>query len=112
MDNSAQRWFLYLVRCADGSLYTGITTDVQRRFSEHCGIDGKQGKSGKGAKFFRGKQPLSLVYQMEVAGRSAALKLEYRVKQLAKADKEALVMGRLAISELLPENHPPQPSQL
>ena len=90
-------WFLYLIRCADGSLYTGITTDVQRRLSEH---EGSANTTGRGAKFLRGKQPLSLVYKTAVADRSAALKLEYRVKQLSKAEKEALVSRRMAIGQL------------
>jgi len=76
-------WFLYLIRCKDGSLYTGITTDVDRRFAEH--------QSGKGAKYLRGKAPLTLVFQQKVGSRSAALKAEASIKQLSKADKEGIV---------------------
>lgn len=93
VSKSGDRWHLYLIRCPDGSLYTGITTDVSRRLAEHQDMDGK----GKGAKFLRGKQPLTVVYSAAVGGRSAALKIEHRVKQLDKLDKEALVSRELDI---------------
>ena len=80
-------WWLYLVRTADGSLYTGISTDVQRRFAEHENKDGKN----KGAKALRGKTPLNLVFQIVVGNRSDALKLEYKVKRLSRAQKEELI---------------------
>jgi len=76
-------WFLYLIRCKDGALYTGITTDVDRRFAEH--------QSGKGAKYLRGKAPLTLVFQQKIGSRSAALKAEASIKQLSKADKETII---------------------
>jgi len=90
-------WILYLIRCADGSLYTGITTDVERRLREHRDENG----AGLGAKFLRGKQPLTLVYQTILPNRSEALRLEYRVKQLSKTDKEALVANKLSLPALL-----------
>ncbi|PCI79926.1 MAG: hypothetical protein COB20_03780 [SAR86 cluster bacterium] len=83
----ATLWLLYLVRTAEGSLYTGVTTDVQRRFAEHENKD----KKNKGAKALRGKGPLQLVFKIVVGNRSAALKLEYRVKQLSRAQKEQLI---------------------
>ncbi len=86
-------WFLYLVRCGDGSLYTGIATDVERRFEQHC--------AGKGARYLRGRGPLELVFQEAVGDRSAALQLEHRVKRLAKLDKEALVREPSGLSQLL-----------
>jgi len=76
-------WFLYLIRCKDGSLYTGITTDVDRRFAEH--------QSGKGAKYLRGKTPLTLVFQQKIGSRSAALKAEASIKKLSKVEKEAII---------------------
>jgi putative endonuclease len=82
-----------MLRTANGSLYTGITTDVKRRFKEHSsGI--------KGAKSLRGKGPLSLVLEFAAADRSEASILEARIKQLTKEDKERLVSGgkRLLIS--------------
>jgi len=80
-----QLWYLYMIRCKGDMLYTGITTDVSRRFSEH--------QAGKGAKFLRGKSPLELVYQQEVGTRSEALKLEINIKKLSKAEKEALIIS-------------------
>jgi len=82
---SSKAWSLYMIRCKGGVLYTGITTDVQRRFKEH--------KSGKGAKFLRGKSPLTLVYQQQVGNHSDALKAEIKIKKLSKFEKEALILA-------------------
>jgi len=71
---------VYLVRCRDGSLYTGIATDVARRLIEH--EDG-----ARGAKYLRGKGPLKLVYQKQVGDRSLASKIESRIKRMTKAEK-------------------------
>ncbi|PHM37318.1 GIY-YIG nuclease family protein [Xenorhabdus innexi] len=79
-------WYLYLIRTQNGSLYTGITTDISRRLAQHT--------TGKGAKALKGKGPLILVYHSHVPDRSAALKLEYRVKQLSKQQKERLVTAQ------------------
>ncbi|HAV2160247.1 GIY-YIG nuclease family protein [Enterobacter cloacae] len=78
-------WFLYLVRTADNALYTGITTDVARRFLHH--------QTGKGAKALRGKGELTLAFSAPVGDRSLALRVEYRIKQLTKRQKERLVTG-------------------
>lgn len=78
-------WFLYLVRTADNALYTGITTDVPRRFLQH--------QTGKGAKALRGKGELTLAFSAVAGDRSLALRLEYRIKQLTKRQKERLVSG-------------------
>lgn len=78
-------WFLYLIRTTDNTLYTGITTDVARRFTQH--------QCGKGAKALRGKGALELVFSAPVGERSLALRLEYRIKQLNKRQKERLVAG-------------------
>lgn len=80
MDKS---WKLYILRCADGSLYTGIAVDVQARFAKHC--------SGTGAKYTRGRGPLELVYVESCADRSQALKREYEIKSLPKEKKLALI---------------------
>lgn len=80
-------WHLYLVRCRDGSLYTGIATNVARRFAEH------QGKGESGAKYLRGRGPLKLVFQKELGSRSLASKVEAEVKKLPKARKEQLVQS-------------------
>jgi putative endonuclease len=76
-------WWLYMVRCRNGTLYTGITTDVERRFQEHC--------KGSGAKYLRGKGPLRLEFQCSVGNRSDALRLEHIVKGIDKAQKERLL---------------------
>ncbi|MEX0963685.1 MAG: GIY-YIG nuclease family protein [Pseudohongiellaceae bacterium] len=80
-------WSLYLIRSVDASLYTGVSTDVWRRFAQHENKD----KKNKGAKALRGKAPLRLVFVVVVGNRSAALKMEYRVKQLNRAQKEELI---------------------
>ena len=76
-------WVVYMIRCGDGSLYTGITNNLLRRFSEHC--------MGKGAKYTRGRGPLVIVFSKEVGGKSDALREELRIKKLPKKKKEALV---------------------
>ena len=78
-------WHLYLVRCHDGSLYTGITNNVARRFAEH------QENSGVGAKYLRGRGPLMLVFQKKLGSRSLALGVESKIKKLSKARKEELI---------------------
>jgi len=80
MDKS---WKLYILRCAGGSLYTGITTDVAARFAAHS--------SGKGAKYTRGRGPLELVYTEECGSHSDALKREREIKTLARAEKLKLI---------------------
>lgn len=85
---------LYIVRCADDTLYTGIATDVPNRIAEH--------ESGaRGAKYLRGKGPLRLEFNEQVGDRSCASQLEYRVKQLSRAQKEALIRGDQSLSALL-----------
>ena len=80
MDKS---WFLYILRCGDGSLYTGITTDVQARFEAH--------QCGKGAKYTRGRGPLELVYREECEGHSHALKRELEIKSMPREEKQKLI---------------------
>lgn len=85
LNNAMTPWFLYLIRTHDNMLYTGITTDVARRFTQH--------QNGKGAKALRGKGALELVFTAQIGERSLALRLEYRIKQLTKRQKERLVAG-------------------
>jgi len=87
-------WFLYLIRCKNGRLYTGITTDVERRFEEH------RNGGRKGSRYLRGKAPLKLVMKKKVGNRSMALKIEAKVKKLPKTKKELLVDGRVKIREI------------
>ncbi len=87
-------WFLYLIRCRHGRLYTGITTDVLRRFEEHKSHD------KKGSKYLRGKSPLKLVMKKRIGDKSLALKIEAEVKKLSKAKKELLVDGKIKIGDI------------
>ena len=79
-------WTLYLIRAAGGELYTGITTDVDRRFDQH--------RAGRGAKYLRSRTPLAVVYRREIGGRGLALKVERRIKLMNKAEKESIVRAR------------------
>jgi putative endonuclease len=89
-------WFLYLIRCKHGRLYTGITTDVERRFEEHKSSD------KKGSKYLRGKTPLKLVLKKKIGNKSMALKIEAKVKKLSKINKELLIEGKIKIRDLRP----------
>lgn len=88
---------LYILRCADNSLYTGIAIDVSRRFAEH-----QEGK--RGARYLRGRGPLQLVFSCEAGDRSRAARLEHRVKRLSKVDKEALVSGSVNLDSLIEDS--------
>ncbi|MEK7799611.1 MAG: GIY-YIG nuclease family protein, partial [Acidobacteriota bacterium] len=79
------QWFVYIVRCGDGTLYTGIATDVRRRIAEHARHD------GRGAKYLRGRGPLRIVLVRAIGARGLALRIESRIKKLPKARKEALI---------------------
>jgi len=78
-------WYVYMLRCRDGSLYTGIATDVERRIADHL--------AGKGAKYLRGRGPLKLVFKEPVGKKGRALKVEHQVKRLPRHKKEALIDG-------------------
>ena len=78
-----KKWYLYILRCGDGTLYTGITTDVEARFAQH--------QCGKGAKYTRGRGPLELVYREECEGHSHALKRELAVKAMSRDEKQKLI---------------------
>ena len=78
-----KNWYLYILRCGDGTLYTGITTDVEKRLEQH--------RTGKGAKYTRGRQPLELVYQENCEDHSAALKREYEIKKMPRDAKMRLI---------------------
>lgn len=76
-------WYVYMLRCGDGSLYTGCTDDVERRLAVH--------NSGKGAKYTRSRLPVTLVYRENVADKSAALRREAAIKALPRAKKLVLL---------------------
>ena len=85
---------LYMLRCADGSLYTGIATDPERRLAEH--------ESGpRGSKRLRGRGPFTLVFSRTVGDRSQAQVLEARIKKLSRRDKLRLVAGTLSLEEIV-----------
>lgn len=76
-------WYVYILRCGDNTLYTGITTDVEKRLETH--------RSGKGAKYTRGRGPLELVYQEVCGTHSDALKRELQIKALSREEKQKLL---------------------
>ena len=78
-------WYVYILRCGGGTYYTGSTDDVERRLAVH--------RSGKAAKYTRGRGPLELVYQEALPDRSAALRREAAIKKLTRAQKERLISG-------------------
>lgn len=77
-------YYVYIVECADGTYYTGITTDINRRLLEH-------NYSFKSAKYTRSRRPVRLVYSMEAGDRSSASKEEYRIKRLSRSQKQSLI---------------------
>jgi len=96
---SGATFSLYIVRCSDNSLYTGIAADVDKRISEHE-------SSPRGAKYLRGKGPLRLEFSEPVGDRAIASVLEHRVKQLSRARKEALISGHETLHDLLVDSRP------
>jgi putative endonuclease len=113
-----QQWYLYIIRTADGALYTGITTDVERRFGDH-----RRG-GARGSKFLKSRGPLELVYKVPVGSRSVALSAEARMKKLSRVKKESIVaeeadrerlLAILAVStsggERPHEHSPPDPRE-
>lgn len=80
-----QGWFLYILKCRDNTLYTGITNDLSRRLTQH--------NNGTASRYTRSRLPVRLIYQEPCRGRSSALKKEYKLKQLSRADKEEYIRG-------------------
>lgn len=87
-------WFLYLIECADGSVYTGIAVDVQARFEKHV--------SGTGARYTRSRKPVQVLASFELADRSSASSAEYWVKRLSPPEKRALAAGVRTLESVLP----------
>ncbi|PLZ00260.1 hypothetical protein CY652_21995 [Burkholderia sp. WAC0059] len=87
-------WFLYLLECADGSIYTGIATDVAARFAQHA--------SGAGARYTRSRKPLRVLASFELADRADASRAEYWVKRLPAREKRALAVGARTLESVLP----------
>lgn len=86
-------YYVYILQCRDGTLYTGITTDVEKRLATH--------NSGKGAKYTRSRLPVTLMYQEPQPDKSAALKRELAIKSLTRGQKLALI-------DMYTEKHPPE----
>ena len=86
---SQPAWFVYLVRCRDGSLYCGIAKDLARRVEEHNSPD-------KGAKYTRGRRPVQLIYAEKVASRAHATQREGRIKRMSRPEKMALIQDGIS----------------
>lgn len=86
MNSRTARWRVYVVRCADGTLYTGITTDLARRIAAH--------DAGKGAKYTRSRRPVRLVWSEPAKDEGSARRREYAVRTLSRAEKERLISVR------------------
>jgi len=84
----SSRWWVYLLRCSDGTFYIGMSTDVEKRLATH--------NAGKGAKYTRGRLPVACVWREEVTSESAARKREYALKQLSRNEKLILVQAKNA----------------
>jgi len=95
-----RHYSLYIVQCADGTLYTGIAADVPRRLKEHAG-------SPRGARYLRGRGPLELVFSEPVGSRSRAQRLEARVKKLSRDGKLRLIAGTTELAALADEDQVP-----
>jgi putative endonuclease len=92
-----KKWNIYIVRCSDNSLYTGITVDVKRRLCEHA-------SSKRGAKYLQGKGPLKLVLSRIVGEKSDALRLESCVKKLTKEKKELLILNHRQLKNFMSDS--------
>lgn len=92
-DETTRFWSVYIIRSADNRLYTGISTDVYRRLAQH--------QAGKGAKALRGRGALALVFYQKLSSHSQALRMEYRIKQLRKSQKERLIDQTLTLEDLM-----------
>ncbi|WP_233862631.1 GIY-YIG nuclease family protein [Paraburkholderia adhaesiva] len=104
-------WFLYLLECADGSVYTGIAIDVAARFEQHV--------NGTGARYTRSRKPVQVLASFELANRAQASSAEYWVKRLTPREKRALATGMRTLESVLPvvatdedgdEGETPEPS--
>ena len=97
-------WCVYIIRCSDDSLYTGITTDVEGRFRQHL--------TGRGARYFRGRSPVAVVYREDGHSRSSASRTEARIKKMRRQEKDSLIArgGDPAFGGEEPEFHDPVPS--
>jgi putative endonuclease len=89
------QWSVYIVRCSDGALYTGIAKDVRRRLAEHAQ------DNRKGAKYLRGKGPLRLLLVRTIGSRDLALRVESQIKKLPKVQKEELIDQEALMNQMV-----------
>lgn len=94
------KWYVYLLRCNDDSLYTGATTDLQRRLRQH-------NHGSDGARYTRSRRPVTLAYAETVEDRATALRREYQIKQLPRSEKQALIQQSPWSGDLTPTALPP-----
>ena len=93
-DPMGDEWYMYVLECADGTYYTGITTDVKRRLYEH-------NNTSRGAKYVKPRRPVAVIYSIDFPNRSKAAKAEYRFKKLAREQKAKVIYGHTDINALL-----------
>lgn len=96
-----KNWFVYLLRCADSSLYCGVTVDITSRVAAHNGLG--SGPLGGGAKYTATRRPVVLVYAALCKSQTEAMRLEQKIKKLTKPKKEALVSGTCTLENLFGE---------
>ncbi|VAW51358.1 hypothetical protein MNBD_GAMMA06-945 [hydrothermal vent metagenome] len=94
MSEKPKSWFVYVLRCADNSLYTGITLNIDKRLDEHNGIE------KNGAKYTHSRRPVELAYLEATTSRSSACKREHAIKNLKKSEKEILVRKKNVILDV------------
>lgn len=94
MMSKSDTHFIYILQCADNTLYTGYTTDIEKRMIEHNGEGSTKAARSAGAKYTRGRRPVELVYQESFTTRSEALQREYAIKQLSRLEKQQMVDKR------------------
>ena len=82
-ESQPEKWHVYIIRCSDNSLYTGITTDMERRFQQHL--------TGRGAKYFAGRKPLQVIFLEKGHSRASASRRENTIKALSRAEKDRIV---------------------
>ena len=85
-------WIVYILKCGDGSYYTGIAKDIDKRIEEH--------RSGKGAKYLRGRGPLEIIFSKNVDSHGSALKYEIKIKKLSRSDKTNLISNPTIFDKL------------
>lgn len=86
-----KQWYVYIIRAGDNSLYTGVTTDLKRRFEAH--------QKGKGAKYLKGRLPIQLVFEHPAETRSHAQRLEHWIKKQPKIVKEKLIQNKTSLPD-------------